>query len=494
MTSIESWPLAQFPAGAQTLLRTLYGVVLALQLVHTLFVAHRFFASERHGGYMFASRWTDRFLRPGVVRVITIAWLLSAIAVAADRGALVAAALNFAFARFFFVELRWRGILRGMGAPGQMNHWLAGLILLLEISRHWDVGGILRAVVVVAYRLDFAFIMFAAGIYKATAGYLRNSGAQAGMVNPLWGWWCRPLSRLAPNHVAFRAFNVMAVVAEVVCAIAFLIPSISAYAAILFALGFLAVGALVRLTFLAEMVALSCILYFTPSDVFGAHLTGVITVPTATGAAAVLVTSLSLLVGIYAAIIPFAYAGMWYNFYARRRLPEPIQRALDWWTRACSLILWRVFTADLTNFVIEIESRNVFTGDSRPIVPSTRLGFLAQARRLHVGESITLASLFTTRRYYPANDALFTKRISVYARSLDLGPGEVAVFRFIDVNRDTQRWIFRLVSEFIVDPTAGTVREERVDPTFDVSRPAPDSPIHAAAAPGSYAPLGGKPF
>jgi len=487
---VASWPLAQFPGGAQSLMRSLYGVLLALQLLQTLFVAHRFLTSERYGGYMFASRWADRFLRPGIVRGLTIVWLACAVALIV-HGTLIAAVLNLIFARLFFVEMRWRGILRGMGAPGQMTYWLAGLILLLGISRNWDVGGTLRAVIVVTYRLDFAFIMFAAGIYKATAGYLQNNGAQMGIVNPLWGWWSRSLSRLAPDHFAFGAFNVMAVISEVGCAIAFLIPGISPYAAVLFALGFLAVGALVRLTFLAEMVAVCCILYLTPTDFFGTHLGAAAIAPDASGAAAVVVTVLSALIALYAVALPFAYAGMWYNFYTRRRLPLPVQRVLDVWTRLCSLNLWRVFTADLTNFIVEIEARNPGTGASRPIVPAPKLGLIAELRRLHVGESITLASLFTTRRYYPNDAALFAKRISIYARSLDIQPGEVAVFKFIDVGRSEGKWVFRLVSEFIVDSAAATVREERVDPTFDVTKPAPGSPIYAGATPGSYAPVDG---
>ena len=49
----------------------------------------------------------------------------------------------------------------------------------------------------------------------------------------------------------------------------------------------------------------------------------------------------------YLALLPFAHAGLYYNFYARRRLAAPLQWILDRYTNLFGLIIWRVFSVDV---------------------------------------------------------------------------------------------------------------------------------------------------
>src|SRR5262249_61541970 len=69
----------------------------------------------------------------------------------------------------------------------------------------------------------------------------------------------------------------------------------------------------------------------------------------------------------YLVLLPLAHAGLFYNFYARGRLPGPLQRALDAYTNFFGIIIWRVFSVDVVNFFIRIH-REPAGGGARTLV------------------------------------------------------------------------------------------------------------------------------
>lgn len=477
---------SHFPAAAEAVFRCGYGILLLLQLALTWPSAMRFYADERNGGYI------DPEARPAwlhtrvAAATVMVLWTLCAVALVVNRFALPAAILNLAFARYYFLHLRWRSILRGMGAPGHMNHWIGAFLAFLLFSDAFDRDGLLRAATVVVFRTDFAFIMIAAGVYKIVSGYARGDGFERGLVNPWWGFWWRSASKLPSDLWMFRLLNHLAYIAEVGCGTAFLIPAVSPYAAAFFALSFLFIGAMIRLTFLAEMVALCCVIYITPGDAIGATLARILNVaphqPVQQGPASWLAVVLSVMLLAYLAALPFAYAGLAVNFYGKRRLPAPLQSALDAFNRVFGLILWRVFTADLIHFYADIFALDEKTQELRLVRTPWRFW--------HVGEFITLASAFTTLKYYPHDRPLFERRILRYARSLTLRPSERALFRYKIIEKRDGRFSVRDVAEFEIDGAAGTVVQRDLDPTYDVRSTVPGSPVSAGSTPGSYAPRG----
>ena len=101
--------------------------------------------------------------------------------------------------------MRWKGILRGMGAPGFMTYWLALATFLLEYSLRYAFD--MRHLVLLTLQVDFALIIFSAGIYKFTAGYPKNHGMEFGLVNPEWGYWWKFYSKVPPKHWLFKSLN-----------------------------------------------------------------------------------------------------------------------------------------------------------------------------------------------------------------------------------------------------------------------------------------------
>jgi|SRR5579875_196797 len=487
------WALAQLSPSVESALRIAYGTLLLLQLVVlTVPQTHRFFVSERYGGYVESSPFSDRWLRPAIVRAVMAVWIVAAFGIATGAWLLPGALVNFAFARYFYVHTRWRSILRGMGAPGHMNHWLALLIALLAIAESVDSGGMLHAMTVLTFRIDYALIMIAAGVYKLTAGYAHGDGFERGLVNPWWGYWARWLKNVSPNALAFRVLNNAGWLAEIACGTLFLVIPVAPFAAVFFAASFLGIGLVIRLGFLAEMVAVATLLYWYPGSLFDAWLTKTFAQPAPAPhggpVAALVVWPLVAAMIAYLALLPFAYAGMSINFYAKRTLPSTVQRALDRWTVFFGLILWRVFTADLINFFVDVRVSAPGRAESRPYMQLRAWNRATGWRYMHVGEFICLASIFTALKYYPDDRSVFERRLLRYARTVPTASAERVVFDYYAVRKGVRAFEYHLVARFVADPQASSVTEEVLEAGFDARRRADISPISPGVRPGSYAP------
>lgn len=485
-------PLTAWSPSAEAAVRVGYGLLLTLQLLMTVRQAKRFFVSETYGGYMESSPLRDLVLRPAVAHVLMGVWVAAAIGIMTNTWLLVATAVHFVLARYFFVKTRWASILRGMGAPGHMNHWIGAFMFLLALSHVIDDHGLLRGVTVLTFRIDFAAMMLMAGIYKLTAGYAHGDGFERGLVNPWWGFWARPLQRAPAHSVVFRFFNHSAWLAEVICPALWLFPPAAPYAAAFFAASFLGIAVSIRLTFLAEMVALCCVMYVypgtAPDTLLSSWLPVAAPAPTAGPLTTVIVYPLVALMGVFLVALPVAYAGMSINFYRKTRLPHVLQTALDRWSRFFGLILWRVFTADVINFYARIVLRGPDATTGEEYLLMKPWDGRSQWRYMHVGEFICLASIFTTLKYYPTNRALFDTRIVRYARTLPIPRGGDVVFEYHSVLKGRERFEFPQVARFTVNPMTSTVSEEVVDAAVDVRAPARISPVAPGEVPGSYAP------
>jgi hypothetical protein len=147
------------------------------------------------------------------------------------------------------------------------------------------------------------------------------------------------------------------------------------------------------------------------------------------------------------------------------------------------MIIWRVFSVDLVNFFIRLHAEPRAGGQRRLV---GRLG--SWPRFNHVGEMICITSLFTTMKYYPADDALFRERLLRYARTLPRTASEVLIFEYVSVVKQPERFDWAPKAEYRVDVEAGTVNERLFDESFSARAAHAVSPVHEGAVPGSYAP------
>ena len=488
---LESFLHPTLSIPTQAALRSSYGVLLLLTLALTLPQARRFFVSDRWGGYARSDRRVDIVQNPYLLPLIQLVWFGCAGLLVAGRHVVAAALVNLVLCRYFFIGMRWKGVLRGMGAPGFMSYWLAACVFFLEYGSRYDPSRGVREAALLAFRVDFAVIMLCAGTYKSLAGYPKNDGMELGMINPWWGYWGSLYRRIPPGHWLFRTLNHLAYGTEIAAAILMLFPPTAFWGALLIFLSFGWIATHIRLGFLCEMVMACALLYVPPGHLVDRALSSVFAPDVAVSAGpAWLNGGLRLFLLAYAALLPLAKAGQYYNFLARKSLPPLLQRTLDRYTNLFGIIIWRVFSVDVTNFFAEIfvsEPSGLRTIYSRP----GRLDWPSRFRYLHVGEFICLASLFTTLKYYASNDELFRERLVRYSRTIPCPPGGRLVFRYVSVRKDALRFAYLPVAEYEVDPVAATVRETILDGSVSVRAAAAVSPVHEGATPGSYAPAAG---
>jgi hypothetical protein len=149
------------------------------------------------------------------------------------------------------------------------------------------------------------------------------------------------------------------------------------------------------------------------------------------------------------------------------------------------LSLWRVFSADHTNFFIRIY-RQQRDGEERTVV--SHWGLVGGLRYSHVGEAIAVTSLFTTLKYYPGRWEFFRQKLLCYARTVPCRADELLVFEYVSIRKTGRSFVFVPVSEYRVDVWAGTVEEHALDADFSVRQVLPTSPVHETAGMGTYAP------
>ena len=252
------------------------------------------------------------------------AWFVAVVLIVLGWWSPWAALVNLALCRYFFIHMRWKGILRGMGAPGFMAYWTGLAVFLLEYTSRFAPD--LRGVALLVLQVDLALIMLSAGVYKFTAGYPRNHGMELGLCNPMWGYWWKWYAARRPDSAVFWTMNQLAWGTEVVAAVLMLIPATRELGAVLLILSFLFILTQIRLGFLCEMVMVCGLLYVVPGgmlDVWIAAVApaGAAALPATAPAVATLNGILRVALWTYLVLLPFAHAGLYYNFYAAPLLP-----------------------------------------------------------------------------------------------------------------------------------------------------------------------------
>ena len=481
--------LPNLSASTQAVVRVGYGLLLLLTLAQALPEVRRFFLSERWGGYAASSPDVDALQNPLVLPALLAIWSAAAVCLTLGWWTVTAAAVNVVLCRYFFVHMRWKGVLRGMGAPGFYTYWLGLAVCLLEYTSQYAVA--LRPFALLVVQADLALIILSAGIYKFTAGYPRNEGMEMGMANPMWGYWWRFYVGMPPRHPWFWFLNQMAWGTEVVAALMMLLPATRELGGLLLAASFLFILTHIRLGFLCEMVALSGLYFLREGSLVDEWLSGIVEPQTSVAAATAPLGTEGTIVGLallaYLLLLPLAHAGLAYNFYARRRLPGALQSALERYTNAFGIIIWRVFSVDVINFFVRVSTEPAAGGARTVVAPLGRW-----PRFNHVGEMICLASLFTTLKYYPSQDGRFRDRALRYARTVPRAPGDLVVFEYHSVSKQVDRFEWRHVADYRVDPATGTVKEHILELGFSPHAAHAVSPVHEGVTPGSYAPLNQK--
>jgi hypothetical protein len=455
--------------------------------------------------------------RPMSSLSLQLLWLASALALMAGGRVLKLAASIFFYATFrhFYINSRWSSIRRGGGAPGFMSHWTAFFLVLLQLSTFLDGTGWLTHRMATMARLDFAVIMICAGVYKYMIGYLKNDGMEYGRVNPLWGYRWRRDRHIDPAGLYETFSNIMGSLVEITSGIMMLHRGTEVIGATMISLSFVFIGTMIRLGRLAWLMAVLPLIYCPNFETSLVSAT-----PFSLPLPGPVIAALGALALAYMMTLPLVKFTQYYNLFANRNLPQPLQRWITSFANAVPIIIWRVFTPDVTNFYVRIYA---IEGEREvPILCEDTYGLRdwqrpwRKLRFLHVTESIALTSVFTTLKYFPSNRELFDQKLLTYARTLGQGLKKLR-FEYVSIqklpieqiallpqgsvygdhdgssarradgrSKVGNRFAFVHVGNFYVNLEKGRVYEEKLLPGFDFSAPSRFSPVRESAAPGSY--------
>lgn len=474
--------------NVQSLVRMLYAALLCLWMPSLWRNRSRLFVSGKWNGYIQSDPAGDRIHNPFASRALLVFWTAAAVLLGLGVWPLAAAAVNYLLCRHYFIDLRWKTLVRGCGAPGFVAHWLAAAVLILELTSQPGTGDFLRAAGVWMLRFDFACIILSAGFYKFFSGYRSDEGMEYGMVNPMWGYWHRFWSSVPSKHGVFRLFNELAWSGEVVAGILMLIPATMGWGGLLLAVSFIFILTQIRLGFLCHMVIVVSLLYAAPADIFTSLVPGWGFAELVPDPPFVLPQEAQAFLGTvfiaHGLLLAASFAGLWFNQLRRKKLPGPLQPALEAYTNAFGIIIWRVFVSDLTRFEVTVWAGSRQAGWKRVSYFGEGAEFTGR-RYLQVYESITAACLFTTLNYFPDRRGLFHEKLVRYARTI---PGHPAAVRFdIEViEKKSDRYVRRPAASYEVDLGSGTVTENELDPHW--IRPSGPTLLRAGQHPGSYAP------
>lgn len=440
------------------------------------------------------------YFRGGAARARLVPWMLtvwiaSAVSLMLGVFPLIGALALMLLFRHLYIHNRWANLFRGGGAPGFMSHWLTCYLVLFESARLLDASGALGAHVLTMLQIDFGVILLCSGTYKSLSGYLFGEGMSYGLANPFWGYWWPIVRQFQPRHILLRLQDMAAAVLQLIMGASMLFEPTRALGGLICSLGFFGLLFMVRLGRLA--VLMMVIPFFDFPD-FNASLVPWrdIVVPSVATPHVVL-TVLQGLITAFLVLLPAVKAMQYLNLFAKIQLPGPLQSWLTRYANAVPIIMWRVFTPDVTNFFIRIYRINPDGSETTRVDEETTYAykqwseFRWSMRFLHVTESIALTTVFTTLKYFRSQRPLFEAKLLEYAATLG-EPADRARFRFqyVAILKGRESFEYLPVANFRVNVAAGVIEEEMLVPGFAYDAPATYSHITETTGYGSYLPKG----
>ncbi len=477
------------PLEIHSIIRLGYGVLLAV--LHLLMIPYGrvYFTSEKYGGCLPSNKFSDLLLTPAGYWVLTLFWISISILIAFGVWSVPLSLVNLALCYTFFIALRWATPMRGMGAPGYISYWLAAYIFFTEYAlHHGDAWGRLYNLAVFAFRWDFAVMMLDSGVNKIFHGYPQNKGMNFGMANPAWGYWPNLFKKIRVDHPLFKFCNFSAIFFQVLGALCLFFPRSYALGAVIIAGSFVVVHLLIRLGVLCNMIILSTLIYCVNGDALHHWIQSFYSAEAITSHPIPLLNNIfSILLWAFIILLPLVKLGMYWNFYAKRSLPSLIQKAMEKYTNALGIIIWRVFTIELIDYFIQVYFEDRISGKRTLYTRFGHRQLRGNNRFLWVGESIMSVIVFNSARYFPKTE-LFQQRVLRYAKTFPVPPNCNVLFEWITLSVKTNTYEFVPAKEFRVNTQSNQIEEKLLREDIWEEQKSRGFAMHATVKPGTYAP------
>jgi hypothetical protein len=396
------------PLAHDALFRALAGALFLSDLIGLLL-----YGFPRYVGPSFH---TDSPLRsPARVWALAVVWGVAASALMLGIAPFVAACTLALLFRYQHVRLRYTSLARGAGAVGYMP-WLVATYIAAWEGAALVAGrpSALHHAVEVAFTLEMAFILLCAGTAKALHGYVHGPGVELALANPFWSRAARWVQAHPPSHGVRLLLNRVGVGAEVLAGMLLLVPhaTVRAVGALLVGCVFGWVALTLRLAGLPWLMLLIALRFLPPDAV--EPVAPVVQWPE------VVLTGFTAAVWGWIALLVTLRLAVWALFYRPSVRNTAVGRQIDRLAARVPVFVWRVFTADITNFFVRLSWQPAAPDAPRVVLfdETSRRAGDPRGRWAHCGEFVALSSVFSKAKYFGRDSATFHEFLRRYARSL----------------------------------------------------------------------------
>jgi hypothetical protein len=396
--------------------------------------------------------------------------------------------------RYFFINTRWSSLLRGGGAPGYMSYYTLLIIMLCEISfmlpdSNQEWAGYL-------IKIDFGVIILCSGLYKSLTGYLNSDGMEYGLANPLWSYFFSYFAKVNPRNIFFKIQNISACVLQIIAGFCICFSPINHLlgylGGTLVCLSFIYLLPLIRLGRLSAIM-MSIGILFLPDINFSFLEINKNIIQASDFIDTKFINGLfKTLFLIYLPLLIIIKITQYLNLFKNIYWPFGINYFFSKIANFFPIIIWRVFTPDVTNFYIIIRLRNKINNSTENLVENSTYdysgfhSFWTKFRYLHVMESIVLTTIFNSLRYFHNNPKLFNERLLRYSKTLPNHSDKIITYDYMLIEKTSTNFNYTHLKSFIVDTKKDTINTMEIGQSELISKSSTYSPVHITNGFGHY--------
>lgn len=405
------------------------------------------FSEKKFGGYLDRKKMSLKFES----ELVTVVWILLNFLLLLEIEIIYTSFMLLLFCYYYFILHRFTSISRGMGAPGYFTFFINKINFLIILASEYFPNSLNYLVNFISTEIGLIFVVSA--VYKIKSGYLTDRGINIGLVNPQWSYFPNFWQKISPFSIKFKILNFLSIYMELLGGIFLCIPKTQIAGFTLITLTFLAVATTVRLGVLCIQIILSVSIVFintleTKNLTYRHDVLKII-------------LFIIIIAEIISYLVNFMILTKEYNF------KFIIRRFVQLMNKYYGISLWRVFTSDITSIYVEVYAKNKF-GEYKLLSEWDKWNCF---RYRNVGESITITSIFTTLKYFPADSNLFENKLLTHSYSIKHYDFIKYKVYYIDSNIAHSFHEFVLISHFNVNKLNREISVEAKNNKIDLRNP-----------------------
>jgi hypothetical protein len=195
---------------------------------------------------------------------------------------------------------------------------------------------------------------------------------------------------------------------------------------------------------------------------------------------------------LYLPLLIFIKITQYLNLFKKIYWPHKLNSLLSTIANFFPIIIWRVFTPDVTNFFIKIRIKNKINkgvevlDENNIYTVFSDYSFWTKFRFLHVMESITITNIFNSLRYFKNNQELFIKRLLKYSKTFPNHSDNIYIYDYILIEKTSKFFQYKPLKSFIVDTKNESVKSIEIKNSELISKCSTYSPVHVTNGFGHY--------